>query len=148
MLGRVCLVFASLMLGVSCAPSPGCEAPIFSHPHPGHHARFEVSVSDPLMGEVTRSYLLHLPANYDTSNTAPVPLMLVRMTMLMTHDLNTLFRITTDGPETPMTRWSTCRGRMWPTLMTPPSLWSPPREWTTSLMDPTAGAAGMCQTLR
>ena len=38
-------------------------------------------VSDPLMGEVTRSYLLHLPANYDTSNTAPVPLMLVRMTL-------------------------------------------------------------------
>ena len=77
------LVFASLVLGVSCAPSPGCEAPIYSHPHPGHHARFEVSVSDPLMGEVTRSYLLHLPANYDTSNTAPVPLMLVRMTMML-----------------------------------------------------------------
>ena len=83
MFGRICLVFASLVLGMSCGPSPGCQAPIYSHPHPGHHARFEVSVCDPLMGEVTRSYLLHLPANYDTSNTAPVPLMLVRMTMML-----------------------------------------------------------------
>ena len=78
------VIIAGLLMGVSATPSPGCEAPIFSHPHPGHHARFEVGVTDPLMGEVTRSYLLHLPANYDTSNTSPVPLMLVRLTMIMT----------------------------------------------------------------
>ena len=37
---------------------------------------FSLSVSDPGQGEVRRSYSLHLPANFLTSNTEPVPLVL------------------------------------------------------------------------
>ena len=33
-----------------------------------------MSVSDEEQGEVTRSFLLHLPANYDTTNSVSVPL--------------------------------------------------------------------------
>ena len=35
-----------------------------------------MSVSDPGQGEITRSYLLHLPARYDPSNRVRVPLVL------------------------------------------------------------------------
>ena len=38
--------------------------------------RLTVSVSDPGQGEVRRSFLLHLPARYDTSNSVKVPLVL------------------------------------------------------------------------
>ena len=31
---------------------------------------------DPVQGEVTRSYILHLPASYDPANTAATPLLL------------------------------------------------------------------------
>ena len=33
-----------------------------------------MAVSDPGQGEVSRSFLLHLPARYETSNRASVPL--------------------------------------------------------------------------
>ena len=38
------------------------------------YCRFPVSVSDPGLGELTRSFLLHLPAGYETSNSVSVPL--------------------------------------------------------------------------
>ena len=38
--------------------------------------RLTVAVSDPGQGEITRSYLLHLPARYNTSNSVKVPLVL------------------------------------------------------------------------
>ena len=46
-------------------------------PHPGRHHRFNVTVTDPLLGEVTRAYVLHLPAMFDTTNMEPTPLMMV-----------------------------------------------------------------------
>ena len=33
-------------------------------------------VEDPLQGEVTREYALHLPAHYDMANTLPTPLVI------------------------------------------------------------------------
>ena len=39
-------------------------------------SRFTVAVSDPGQGEITRSYLLHLPARYNTNNSVRVPLVL------------------------------------------------------------------------
>ena len=69
-------LLVSLLLGVaSPAPSPGCGQPMLEQ-HPGRHHRYNVSVADPVVGEVTRSYILHLPAHYDTTNTRPTPLML------------------------------------------------------------------------
>ena len=69
-------LLASLLVGVaSPAPSPGCGQPMLEQ-HPGRHHRYNVSVADPVVGEVTRSYILHLPAHYDTTNTRPTPLML------------------------------------------------------------------------
>ena len=52
-----------------------------SLPHPGRHHRFNVTVADPGMGEVTRSYALHLPAMFSTGNTEPTPLMMVSLIM-------------------------------------------------------------------
>ena len=34
----------------------------------------QVVVEDPLQGELTREYALHLPAHYDMANTRPTPL--------------------------------------------------------------------------
>ena len=36
----------------------------------------QVVVEDPLQGEVTREYALHLPAHYDMANTRPTPLVI------------------------------------------------------------------------
>ena len=66
-----------IIVKVMAAPSPGCEAGLPEVPHPGRHHRFEVVVADPGMGEVMRSYVLHLPAHYNTHNTDPTPLMIV-----------------------------------------------------------------------
>lgn len=60
----------------SSAPSHGCGQELPSQPHPGHHHRYQISVTDPGLGEVTREYALHLPAHYDTNNNVAVPLML------------------------------------------------------------------------
>ena len=66
-------LLASLLVGVaSPAPSPGCGQPMLEQ-HPGRHHRYNVSVADPVVGEVTRSYILHQPAHYDTTNTRPTP---------------------------------------------------------------------------
>lgn len=46
------------------------------NPEPGQHQRYSIQVSDPDQGEVTRAYILHLPANYDQSNNVAVPLLL------------------------------------------------------------------------
>ena len=70
------------LTSVRAAPSPGCQASLPSQPHPGRHHRFNVTVTDPGMGEVTRSYILHLPAMFSPSNTKPTPLMMVILTML------------------------------------------------------------------
>ena len=73
----VCLCVS--LVSVGAAPSPGCQASLPDVPHPGRHRRFNVTVTDPVLGEVTRSYILHLPAMYSTSNTQPTPLMMVTM---------------------------------------------------------------------
>jgi len=68
--------FACFSFVTSLNPSPGCGAPIPDTPHPGRHHRYDIVVGDPFQGEVTRSYVLHLPAHYDTSNTVATPLVL------------------------------------------------------------------------
>ena len=70
-------LFLSLVCLTSSAPSGGCGTDLQEgSPSPGEHRRFTVSVSDPGQGEVSRSFLLHLPARYDTSNGVKVPLVL------------------------------------------------------------------------
>ena len=75
LLGLV-LVCVSLV-SVMASPSPGCLASLPSQPRPGRHHRFNVTVTDPGLGEVTRSYILHLPAMFSPDNTEPTPLMMV-----------------------------------------------------------------------
>ena len=65
-------------LAIRAAPSPGCQSSLPEVPHPGRHHRFNVTVTDPGLGEVTRAYVLHLPAMYSTHNTEPTPLVMVR----------------------------------------------------------------------
>ena len=56
--------------------SQGCGGDLPPIPQPGEAERLEVSVSDPQQGEVTREFYLHLPAQYQVTNTQPVPLLL------------------------------------------------------------------------
>ena len=70
----VCLV--CLVPGLSTAPSGGCGGPLPPQPRPGHHSSVTVSLTEPGLGEVRRDYSLHLPAQYDTSNTQALPLVL------------------------------------------------------------------------
>ena len=67
------LLFFSPILGV---PSDGCGGNMGGSPQPGHHDKYSVDVNDPDQGQVTRDYVLHVPANYDHSNNVPVPLVL------------------------------------------------------------------------
>ena len=60
---RDCEIFAKLRLYVAV-----------SNQH--EHGRYEVRLMDPVQGEVTRSYILHLPASYNPANTAATPLLL------------------------------------------------------------------------
>ena len=96
-----------IIVKVMAAPSPGCEAGLPEVPHPGRHHRFEVVVADPGMGEVMRSYVLHLPAHYNTHNTDPTPLMIVGdfIHVEMSTQLKLRLRITTAGQGRPTTRW-------------------------------------------
>ena len=56
--------------------SEGCGEAMPPLPLPGDNQRFTVLVPDPLQGEVSREFILHLPAQYDLSNSRPVPLLL------------------------------------------------------------------------
>ena len=56
--------------------SGGCGGELPPLPRPGHHERRTLLVSDPHQGQVTREFFLHLPAQYDESNTVAVPLVL------------------------------------------------------------------------
>merc|ERR1719187_1363290 len=60
----------------SSAPSSGCGGPLPDQPQPGHHTIFTVSLTDPGQGDLDRTFNLHLPLNYLTSNTRPTPLVL------------------------------------------------------------------------
>ena len=66
----------SLVSLSSSAPSEGCGVDLEGGLKPGEHERVTVTVSDPDQGEVTRSFLIHLPANYDMSNNVKVPLVM------------------------------------------------------------------------
>ena len=115
------------LVSVGAAPSPGCQASLPEVPHPGRHHRFNVTVTDPVLGEVTRAYVLHLPAMYNTSNTQPTPLMMVTMFDAHSSIIILSLRISTAGAGLPMTRWSTCLGATSRTPTASPSSWSP---WT------------------
>merc|ERR550539_1362859 len=72
-----CLLTLSLLVSLaSTSPSQGCGQALPSLPHPGHHHRYEITVTDPGLGEVTRDYAIHLPAHYDLDNNVAVPLVL------------------------------------------------------------------------
>ena len=58
------------------APSQGCGKARPTLPHPGHHHRYEITVTDPGLGEVIREYAIHLPAHYSVDNNVAVPLLL------------------------------------------------------------------------
>ena len=45
-------------------------------PRPGKSSRVRIRVSDPNLGSVERTFKLHLPAGYSTSNDMPTPLVL------------------------------------------------------------------------
>lgn len=45
-----------------------------NQPHPGHSHQFELTVTDPNLGETARVYKLHVPRNYATSNDRPTPM--------------------------------------------------------------------------
>jgi len=62
--------------GLAVRLSPGCGAEIPHQPHPGGSHNKQVELVDPVMGEVTRHYRLHIPLHYDTTNISPVPLLL------------------------------------------------------------------------
>ena len=70
------LLSLSSLSPARASPSPGCGSSLPAQPHPGHHHRLTVSVSDPGLGEVSREVSLHLPAQYDLTNSLPVPLVL------------------------------------------------------------------------
>ena len=57
-------------------PSPGCGSPLPHQPAPGHSHAAKLPFTDPLMGQVERDYRLHVPQHFDTSNTAPTPLLI------------------------------------------------------------------------
>ena len=73
---EIILLFFSFFSQSHGEPSLGCSNPLPNQPHPGHHHRYTIPVEDPNLGEVTREFALHLPANYDSSNTVPVAMML------------------------------------------------------------------------
>jgi len=71
------LLLAVLVLGAGAAPqpSPGCGGAGPSVPHPGHQHAFSTQVQDPLLGTVSRHYVVHVPTHYNTANDVPVPLL-------------------------------------------------------------------------
>ena len=56
----------NLFTGSNCnaSYSDGCGLPMPEQPINGFSYRFYVQVQDPLMGEIEREYLLHLPTHY------------------------------------------------------------------------------------
>ena len=69
------ILILSLFLGnVSGEPSEGCGSHVSGQPGSNH--KYRVTVSDPFQGSVSRDYILHIPANFDTSNTVALPLVL------------------------------------------------------------------------
>ena len=70
------LSVSSLTASRRSGESSGCGGALPPLPQPGQHEMFDVAVSDPQQGELTRQFSLHLPAPYPLSNTQPVPLVL------------------------------------------------------------------------
>ena len=68
----------NLFTGSNCnaSYSDGCGLPMPEQPINGFSYRFYVQVQDPLMGEIEREYLLHLPTHYKRSNDVAVSLIL------------------------------------------------------------------------
>ena len=57
-------------------PSHGCGSNLPILPRPGESQKLYIMVNDPYMGEVNRTYVLHLPKHYPITNDQPVPLVL------------------------------------------------------------------------
>ena len=72
---QVCLLLALASQSIAVRPSPGCGTASPNQPHPGHSHAVTLAFTDPLMGAVTRDYRLHVPLHFDTSNSAPTPLL-------------------------------------------------------------------------
>ena len=55
-------------------PSPGCGLPPPDLPRPGESLHLQLQVEDPLLGQVSREYRLHLPLHWDLASPAPLVL--------------------------------------------------------------------------
>ena len=71
---HILFLFLLPLITVDGVPSEGCGS--INHHHPGNNHKYHVTVEDPLQGSVTRDYILHLPATWDSSNTESLPLVL------------------------------------------------------------------------
>ena len=69
------LLLLFLTQGCDCMVSDGCGAAL-ENLQPGLHYRFNVDVPDPYNGDVSRFYVLHIPAQFDLNNEFPLPLLI------------------------------------------------------------------------
>ena len=70
---RVILV-NNYTLQIAFACRPCCTMP--KQPQPGQSSSVSITVADPNLGKVERTFILHLPSGYSTSNDVPTPLVL------------------------------------------------------------------------
>ena len=78
--GRLPSLAASMpssALSVMAAASATCGGEMPNQPHPGNSRSVSITVSDPNLGEVERSFVLHLPAGYSPSGANDVRTALV-----------------------------------------------------------------------
>ena len=60
----------------SIKSSRGCGLELPSQSEPGDAQKYYIMVNDPYMGEVNRTFMLHLPLYYPVTNDQPVPMVL------------------------------------------------------------------------
>ena len=71
------LLGPAVLCAVAAAASATCGGEMPNQPHPGNSRSVSVTVSDPNLGEVERSFVLHLPAGYSPSGANDVRTALV-----------------------------------------------------------------------
>ena len=66
----------NIVLGESIKSSAGCGLELPSSSAPGEAQKYYIIVNDPYMGEVNRTFMLHLPLYYPVTNDQPVPMVM------------------------------------------------------------------------
>ncbi len=69
----VCIFLSPSFVG---AVSPGCGWDIPAQPTPGSSGTISITVDDPNLGTIERSFVLHLPAGYSPDNDVSTPIVL------------------------------------------------------------------------